>query len=576
MGGTAVLRLSPPWLRLILGLCLPLVAGRLNGQQEVIATAEPVSPAPASRTAVPAETPAQGTIQPVSFTGDPPAPSGSTPPMLPPSALLESTPRNAAAAPATNAADARVAAVFVEVVAPERIILGQPLTQQIIVHNNGTRPIAKLRIEQPLPVGARPLSCDPPAICDDRRLTWDLRNLEAGGQRCFKIELRPAADGVLDLRPYVTVLPSNGARTQVVRPPFSIEMIVNRESVSRNDRVLFSIRVANHGDAPVNHVKLYDRLPPGLHHPRGPNIEANLGDLLPGQSRTVTLDTRAVQTGVFHNEVRAQADGGVEAQASVDVTITEPKLSLRLDGPKQSVSQGDVDFRLEAVNPGPLTAKNVRLVQALPPTFEVASASAGAYLDTNQHALVWSLPDLPAGKRQTVTFRGKVNAAGDWPLTASLLSQNVAEARKQHTLHVEAAPLLHLEVKVQQERLAVNEESVYRMHVFNKGEAPCSGVRLTATMPDAVTAFDAQDGPTVGQIDGHQVRFAPLEQLPAQAHVVYRIRVRGRAPGKGSVRVELTADKQAPIQREMSIQVQGDAPASTAASTNSAEGETLR
>jgi uncharacterized repeat protein (TIGR01451 family) len=366
----------------------------------------------------------------------------------------------------------------------------------------------------------------------------------------------------------------------VIRPPFSIELIANHASVPRNGRIVFSIRVANNGDAPVRHIKLYDPLPPGLHHPKGPSIVAALGDLMPGETRTIALETTALQTGTFRNEVSARADLGVEAKASVDVIITEPKLSLNVEGPKQSVSQREVDFRIELSNPGPLTAKDVRLVQALPPTFEVVTVSGSAHLDTDQHALVWSLADLSAGQRQTVTFRGKASAAGDWPFAATVMTRNLAETRAEHTLHVEAAALLHLEVHAEEERLAVNAETVYRMHLFNKGDAPCTGLRLTATLPDALTLLDAEGGPPIGQIDRHQVRFAPLEQLPPQAHTVYRLRVRGRQPGKGSLRVELTADKQPAVQREMSIQVLGERPASaeaaTSGSANSVAGETLR
>jgi len=280
-----------------------------------------------------------------------------------------------------------------------------------------------------------------------------------------------------------------------------------------------------------------------------------------------------VESGTFRNEILAQADSGVEGRAALDVVISEPNLSLRLEGPAQTVTQREAEFHLEAANPGSLAAKNVTLVQALPPTLDVVSASRGASLDSTRHALVWSLPDLTSGQRQIVSFRVKANLAGDWPMTAAVLSQNLPEARASHTLHAAATAALKLEVRSREERLSVGQETVFRMHVFNKGDAPCTGLRLTAVLPEAVTPLDAQ-GPSAGTIQTQRVSYAPLAQLDAHGDA-----------GKGSLRVELTAEKQTPAQSEISIQVQeattGEKPVSTASSatagtTKSAAGEKLR
>ena len=470
---------------LLLGMCPLLGAGRLLGQyaatppapsqREVIASSEantpqspsaaatppsamqptpaaPISPAPGSPSPPPVAAPVLGTIQQVSFVPEPP-PGGngvspSTPPaapsspnapaglpgtpMLPPAALLSGMKKSAPATtqPMTLSA-ATASSVSVEVVGPDQLLLGKPLVHEIVIRNTGGRPIAELHVEEPLPAGARALKTEPRALTSDNRLVWDLRNLEVGGERHLKVELNLTPRRGSRSAP-LRDLPFRRARCErkVARPPFSVELSADHDKVPRGGSIRFTIRVANHGDAPVYNIHLYDQLPPGLHHPQGPKIGTDrFGDLLPGETRTITLETTAVQAGTFHNEVLAQADRGVESRAVLDVVITEPNLSLRLVGPAKTLTQHEVDFHLEAANPGSLPAKNVRLVQALPPTFEVVSASSGASLDTNRHALVWSLPDLTAGQRQTVTFRVKANLAGDWPLSAAVLSQNLPEAR---------------------------------------------------------------------------------------------------------------------------------------------------
>ncbi|HEY7326714.1 MAG TPA: hypothetical protein VH592_03680 [Gemmataceae bacterium] len=508
----------------------------------------------------------------------------STPPstnMVPPNVLLSGLTGNASPVvtprlPANPAETVAAAALAVEVVGPDHLFLGQPLAHEIVLRNMGGRTIADIHIEEPLPADARGVKADPPAVKQDSRLVWDLHDLETGGERRLKVELEPGSPGQLDLRPHVTFQAGNGLRAQVMRPPFSIDISADRGKVVRGELVRFRIQLANHGDAPITNIKIYDTLPSALHHSRGPKIGVeHFGDLMPGETRSIPLDATAVEAGPIHNEVLAQADRGVEAKGSVDIVVTEPNLSLRMDGPDRITAQREVDFTLEVVNPASLTAKGIRLVQTLPPTFEVVSAK-GASLDNNLHALVWSLTDLGTGQRQRVTFRIKANEGGDWPMVAAVMSQNFPEARVNHTLHAEASAVLKLEVHAREGRLTPASETVVRVHVFNTGSAACPNMRVTATLPSCVVAFKAV-GPSSVQIENQQVRFAPLPQFDAHGDVVYSIHVRGRQPGKGSLRVELAADKQTAIDKEISLQVSaGSETAASAATTKSFAGETLR
>jgi uncharacterized repeat protein (TIGR01451 family) len=591
---------------LMLGTCLLLASGRLYGQREVIATASTATSATPAATPkaiqqvsyVPDSTPSHAEREKEAVASQPPAPA----PIVPPSALLSglATSSSAAApkmatggtpvppvAPQTGGTPVppvvpqnggmlvSPAVLSVEVLGPDRLLLGQPFTHEIVLRNIGGQALAELHIEDPLPADVHVLKADPPALKQDNRLAWDLHQLEAGGERRLKIELEPGHPGELDVQPLVSFRVDNGLRTQVIRPPFSIEISADRAKAMRGERIRFRIQLANHGDASIRNIKIYDKLPSGLHHPIGRIIAVtNFGDLLPGQARSIDLETTAVESGPIHNEIFAQADRGVEAKGSVDVVVTEPNLSLHLNGPTQTASQRELDFYLEVANPASLTAKNIRLVQALPPTFEVVSAN-GASLDSNQHALVWSLTDLGAGQRQRVTYRIKAGDGGDWPMTAAVLSQNFPEAVVKHTLHVDAAAMLKLEVHAREERLAVGGETLVRIHVFNKGNAPCAGVRLTAVLPEAVAPFKAE-GPSSEQIDNQQVRFAPLDKLEAHGDVVYCVHVRGRQAGKGSLHVQLTAERHTPVDKEISVSVNSDGETATANFTKSLPSETLR
>ncbi len=603
----------------LLGASLLLGIGQSHGDvpegREVIATSVPVAPTtppapfplsqpPTATTARPAPAPmAPGMIQQAAFVDAPPRPPAG--PRMPENGLIpQAAPAPASAAsapsperpssnglmsgtvappsaPASGLPSATATLVSVEVIGPSQVAQGQPLPHEIVVRNTGARAVTDVHVEEPLPSGVRVLHAEPAGQTHGDRLTWDLGALEGGAEQRLKVEVQPAAAGELHLQPVVTFRLGSGLRTQVVRPAFAVEMTAKPEQTRRGGPITFTIRLTNHGDTLIRAIKLYDQLPAGLRHPKGERIGVNhFGDLQPGETRSLTLETTAVGSGRLRNEVVAEADGGIEARAAIEVTVTEPALALRVDGAKKGLTQRDLDFHLEVANPGPAPATKVRLIQALPPSFEVVGASTGAGLDEAQHALVWTLGDLAAGQRQTVTFRVKARTAGDWPLYTAVLADNVPETRAANVLHVEGASALTLEVRAREDRLAVGEETVYEMHVFNQGDAPSAGLRLTAFLPDEVTPLDTQ-GPTSGQVRQQQVQFLPVGQLPPRGDAVYLIHVRGQRPGKGQVRVELTAEHEQPVESEMSVQIRGDSPASAtgtipASHTKPIAGEELR
>jgi uncharacterized repeat protein (TIGR01451 family) len=452
--------------------------------------------------------------------------------------------------------------VSVDVVGPARISLGESLAHEIVVRNTGLRAAAEVHVEEPLPAGIAILHTNPPALTQDNRLIWNLGTLDAGAERRLRVELQPGDAKELNLRPRVSFLTSTGLRTRIIRPQFALEMTANPSSTTCGGTITFKIRLSNQGQTLIRNIKLYDTLPAGLCHPPS-KVPAGgvvgitrFGDLQPGESRQLTLETTAVAAGRFANDLQSLADSGVEARARVDVVVTEPTLALHFEGPKQSLTQRDLDFFLEVANPGPTTAAKIQLVQALPPSFEFIAASTGGVFDATQHTLTWNLGDLAANQRQRVTFKVKANTAGEWPLYTAVQAENIPVNRVANVLRIEGAPSLTLDVPAREELAAVGDEVVYEIHVPNQGDAPCTDVRLTAVLPDAVTPLSAL-GPTTGQIQQQQVVFPPLGQLPPRSEAFYRIRLRAQRPGQGAIRVELTAQRERPVQSETSIHVGG-------------------
>ncbi len=202
------------------------------------------------------------------------------------------------------------AQVSVEVAGPASVALGEPLHYELIVRNTGGAPAARVQVEDPLPSGARLLLADPAAELRAGSLIWELGTLEAGAERRMKVDLQHVGIAGIQQAPRVAYTAAAGLQTQVTRPAFMVALL-GPLTATPGAAVSFQIQLSNDGTVPVRHIVLRDQLPPGLSYPRGYSIEAEVGDLAPGQSRTVRLDATASQVGRFVNEIVAVADGGI-------------------------------------------------------------------------------------------------------------------------------------------------------------------------------------------------------------------------------------------------------------------------
>lgn len=479
-------------------------------------------------------------------------PSGSSPPGREPAA--------GAPAPATTGtATAHGAAVALETTMPAETALGKPLVCEIIVRNTGAATATGVHVEAPVPAGTRMILAQPQAEEKNDHLAWSLGDLEMGAERRIRVELQAREDGEVVLSPTAAFGAGTAARARVVRPPFAVQ-VTGPESVVVGSEVLFKIQVSNRQANPITSIIVRDQLPPGLKHPQGSTIAADLGTLEPNQTRTIELRATAVQTGRLVNPVTAKGDGGVQAGAQAVVVVTEPKVSLRVGGPKQTPANRELDFQLDVTNPGSAPVTGVRLTQTVPEGLEFVSASTGGACNAAGRAIEWTLGTLAAGQTQGVTFKLRARQAGDWAMPAKLAAEGITETTADHKLHVEGAPELTLEVRALENPVGVGAETTYEMHVVNQGSAPSSGVKLVVAVPDALEPV-RPDGPTTGVVTHQQVVFEPLAQLAPHTEALYKLRVRGRQAGEGRFRVELTgAALKQPVVEEVGSRV-GTAPA---------------
>jgi uncharacterized repeat protein (TIGR01451 family) len=333
-------------------------------------------------------------------------------------------------------------------------------------------------------------------------------------------------------------------------------MTINGPETARvGEPVAFEIQVTNYGTGPTGKLMLRGRLPDGLQHPQGTFIEADLPDLAPGASKSITLRTVARLNGPQTVEMTVTDDAGQEATGKGMVRIAEPVLLLKQNGISRCQVRNEVGYELQVSNPGTSATAPVQVRERLPEGLEFVAASDGGRYDPVTRAVAWEVQPLDPGTQQCLTLKCKASQAGEWMVPAVARDARGLEAKSESMLQVQGIPALSFEVIDLIDPIGVGGVTTYEVRVLNQGTCPCTNVQLAAYVPEGMIARDAS-GAAGYTIRGRQVVFEPLPRLAVKSDAIYRIRVQASAPGDMRFKAELTCDQLAhPVVKEESTRV---------------------
>jgi uncharacterized repeat protein (TIGR01451 family) len=489
-------------------------------------------------------------------------PVAETPNSGEPGPLIEPQPAREASPTAQNIVTPAVIGpqtptVRLETIGPATLNVGKPLAYEIVAHNLGAVPVFNVAVEEQIPAGTHLLRADPPPVFRGALLTWNVGTLEPGAERRIKLEVQPAGEGELVSRANVTFSAASSLQTRITRPQLKLTKS-GPTTVQVGRPAVFQIQVTNVGTGPATGVVVRDHLPPGLHHEHGTEIEANVGRLAPGETRTIALDTLATRPGQVVNEAITTGDDGLQASAQAAVTVTEPILVLRKNGPRKLFLGRAGTFEIEVANPGTAPATNVLVTDSLPPELDFVSATGGGTYEPSSRTVNWNLGVLPPGSKREFSVKLMAKGKGDPVNQAVARADGGLEAKAGAGLHVEGVPALMLEVVDLEDPVEVGAETTYEIRVINQGTSPTTNLQIIATVPEGMAARDIT-GPAGYHQQGPQIIFDPLPTLAARADTLFRVKVVGLKPGDMRFKVQMMSDQlQQPVYEEESTRVYQD------------------
>jgi uncharacterized repeat protein (TIGR01451 family) len=106
----------------------------------------------------------------------------------------------------------------------------------------------------------------------------------------------------------------------------------------------------------------------------------------------------------------------------------------------------------------------------------------------------------------------------------------------------------------------VGAETAYEIRVTNTGSKTESNLQLICTIPDKMEFRSATGaGGARSHLEGRELTFEPIPKLAPRADAIFRVHVRGTAPGDLRFRARITAEGLTePVLKEESTKVYGD------------------
>jgi hypothetical protein len=388
---------------------------------------------------------------------------------------------------------------------------------------------------------------------------WELGTLASQAEK--NLQLKMTADGRGDMVPqaWVTFTGSSAMKISVREPKLQLKATAP-EKVLVGDAATIMLTVANPGDGPADQVKVHAVLSDGLENARGNKVDFEVGNLNPGESRSVQLICAAKAGGIQKCEAIAEAEGGLKSQDHADVNVIMPRIDLAVVGPKLRYLDRKATYTFKVTNPGDAAATNVTVSDVVPAGFKFLSANEGGRHDFSTRTVSWFVGEI--GPNQTKEVKMEVLAInpGEHRHKAVAQAARGLKTDSEFLTRVEGLSAILLEVVDTEDPIEVGADTAYEIRVTNTGSKTETDIKIVATIP-AQMEFKGVQGPCKAHEDGRTITFDPLPKLAPRADAIFRVNVKGIQPGDVRFKVQVTSTNlQEPVIEMEATRIYADAP----------------
>lgn len=417
--------------------------------------------------------------------------------------------------------------------------VGKPCTMEITLKNLGALPLEELVLSQEWKTKPVILEVNPKPFIQENKWTWEIPELQPGTGKVFQFKVLAADKDNLTFKPAVAYKVAT-IKKNPERKDGLLVQVQGPQWVRRGQRAVFDIVVANLGLTPAENVTIRDKLPQGLRHPEGELIEATLGDIPAGQTKSIRLETLAVENGKFSQNIQVASTNGEKKLYQSDISVSDGQINLQWKKSWEDTAKGELEMILEAkiesIKTGPI---QLAIQTVVPEGLEIIGSNPQARYestDSTNKLLVWNNPQVTAGK-WSAKLRLKAIKPGDWQLNAKASMENSADTSSMFLVRIEGNSEIQGLFQATTLKANLGSESEIRFSLKNIGSIDLKNTSVRFLFPDGIVPL-AWNGPTIAGLDGQNLNFDDLPVLGSRADKTYSVNLKGLSPGEFRIVVE--------------------------------------
>lgn len=420
--------------------------------------------------------------------------------------------------------------VTLQWITPSAVSVDQEATCQLTVRNVSDAIARFVVVDVQLPAGVEFGMAEPKAAANGRRLTWEFGDMPPGSSQRAQITFTPREQGDVTPQAAVTFTRHVAATIQIVEPQLALAIEGPRESIV-GQPTPYQFRVTNKGTGAAVGVSIDVAPADGLEIANGSQAHYSIGTLSPGESRHVQVMMSGERPGDCTLHGQASIDKRPMDKASCSVRITQPALSVAMEGPKLRFVDRRAAYTITVQNPGPAPIDNVQLMEKVPDGFRFVEASSGGNYDRNIRQVAWFVGRLEANETATVGVQLIATEAGDHRLNAAAKADCGVVGEAETTTRVKGAPHVAIDVSEDDDPVEIDGETIYRVRLSNMGSTPARRVQFAAEVPREMEILETS-GPATALIKGQQLVFPPVAVLEPGQSTNYDVHVRCKKAGQ--------------------------------------------
>ncbi|RLS84853.1 MAG: hypothetical protein DWI06_02915 [Planctomycetota bacterium] len=416
---------------------------------------------------------------------------------------------------------------------------GKPCTMEITLKNLGALPLEELVLSQEWKTKPEILEVNPKPFIQENKWTWEIPELQPGTGKVFQFKVLAADKDNLTFKPAVAYKVATLKKNPEKKDGLLVQ-VQGPQWVRRGQRAVFDIVVANLGLTPAENVTIRDKLPQGLRHPEGELIEATLGDIPAGQTKSIRLETLAVENGKFSQNIQVASTNGEKKLYQSDISVSDGQINLQWKKSWEDTAKGELEMILEAKIESIKTGQIQFAIQTVVPEgLEIVGSNPQARYestDSTNKLLVWNNPQVTAGK-WSAKLRLKAIKPGDWQLNAKASMENSADTSSMFLVRIEGTSEIQGLFQNTSLKANLGSESEIRFSLKNSGSIDLKNTSVRFLFPDGIVPL-AWNGPTIAGLDGQNLNFDDLPVLGSRADKTYSVNLKGLSPGEFRIVVE--------------------------------------